>query len=213
MSTSIAENLDIVVLSHPRKKCLTSEYLTNAGIRFIEHTGKDYEWGDTKIHEAYLPLTGGNIGQYRCYRAHQDGLALASKDYVLVLEDDAIPNRPDWADIVLKAVKDLDAFNIISLHGRDWEKYPAGRVPDSNLLIPSPVQISSRLVARWVLGSLAYVLPRNGVVFETIKNPYIGLPMDLYIANMEQFALVDPSPFDHVRTEGSLIDTAAFNYV
>ena len=155
----------------------------------------------------YASLVQNQIGAMRCYRGHQDALKFfrdqtPKADYATILEDDAWPNRRDWALVVASAVMLLNRFEVVSLHGRafravDFKSYPL----DGGVSYLEPLAQGQV----WVQGSLAYVIRRD-VVDRFIDAPYVGYPSDLFLCNRFKFALINPSPFDHSRKHGSLID-------
>ncbi len=142
------------------------------------------------------------VGAYRCFKGHQDALALASGEAVLVLEDDAVPNTSDWLAVVESASALLSDVDIISLHGREFD--PArfqlrASVEDRDVLVPrfsdGPVR---------VFGSLAYLI-RRAAARRFMAMRYDGVPVDLLLPNRFKFCLVHPSPFDHDRRHPSLV--------
>jgi hypothetical protein len=142
------------------------------------------------------------VGAYRCFRGHQDALALSRGDVVLVLEDDAMPNTPDWWSIVTSLAAWPSDLDIISLHGRGFD--PAafeqrGVFSERTVLVPR----FSRGPVR-VFGSLAYLI-RGAAKQRLMTMRYDGLPVDLLLANRFKFCLLHPSPFAHDRRHASLV--------
>lgn len=142
------------------------------------------------------------VGAYRCFRGHQDAISLAAGDPVLVLEDDAVPNTPDWLRIVESAAADVDDVDIISLHGRGFDPSRFERratIAGRDLLVPrfwcGPVR---------VFGSLAYLI-RAPAAQRLMAMRYDGVPVDLLLPNRFKFCLLHPSPFDHDRRHASLV--------
>lgn len=132
---------------------------------------------------------------------------MATGECTLILEDDAIPNRPDWADIVVEASKYLDKYEVISLHGRAWhpDAFNISDMMGITVKIAEPKVQKSGSV--WVQGSLAYLIRRDAKQ-RLIEKEYDGFPIDIFLCNKFDFALVHPSPFDHGSQAGikSLID-------
>lgn len=210
------DDLDIIILANKRKESLTDKFLDREKIPYQIYYNPDWEWGDTEIDPRLQCLGAYSIGPYRCYRGHQEMLKLAKKRFVLALEDDAIPNDPKWLEVVLEHLVELKYYKFISMHGRDWQKFGATQLsnqPKYNMYVTHDGWLNPTIKGKWVLGSLAYIVEAGSDGFtEFVNTPYRGIPMDLWLANHHSFALVDPSPFDHVRDKGSLIDTAEFNY-
>jgi len=194
----------IYVVATKKRPAIVLEYLKGA-----THT---VCWtADYKLEEGWKPnneygsLVQNQVGAMRCWRGHQDALKQFQKenwiDVALVLEDDAVPNTPSWMTVAANAFEHLNEFEVISLHGRafrpcDFDAKPLG---DKSLLVP---KVQGQV---WVQGSLAYLIRRDAID-RWINDTYTGYPSDLYICNRFKFALVDPSPFNHDRRAGSLID-------
>lgn len=193
-------DLDVVVVATVHRKALILEYLKEISHKLC-YT-KDYDLPVGFTPEA-IGLVQNHTGAYRCFRGHQDAIQLCSKENILVLEDDAVPNINKWYEIVLESVHLLDKFEIVSLHGRDivresYEVYEEIKPGGNFLYIPgkkrSPVH-----------GSLAYLINRRS--FDRLSERiYDGVPMDFFIANYFSFCLIEKSPFNHDRSQGSLID-------
>jgi hypothetical protein len=164
---------------------------------------------DWKPLPEYGSLVHNQVGHLRCWRGHQDALKMflaSNHDAALVMEDDAWPNTNLWTTVAATSLKMLGEFEAVSLHGRafrsiDFDEYP---------LHPKPVTGRKVLVPKtqgqtWVQGSLAYLMRRDAAE-RWVNDTYNGYPADLYLCNRYKFALIDPSPFDHNRKHGSLID-------
>lgn len=195
-------NFDIIVVSSKHRKPLITEYLKD-----IPHKISLTE--DYNLPPQFVPIKrfGINIdnqtGAYRCFRGHQEALKLAEKENILIFEDDAVPNRSDWLNIVKTSEKLLFDYQIVSLHGR------AIRCIKNKLIIDKVnfVQLGQDPVYKmfYALGSLAYLINKN-TAQKIINENYNGWPMDLYILNFFKFCIVNPSPFNHDRKYGSLVE-------
>jgi hypothetical protein len=139
----------------------------------------------------YRKLVHNQTNHMRCCYGHRDVMQRI-QDYALILEDDAVPNCPDWYEVCEEAAKLLDTFNIVSLHSREllsevWEHRPwwGGR--------EAWVRGGG-----WCVGSLAYLISRR-VAANWIERRYEGLPMDLGLCELAggKFVAIVPSPFDH----------------
>ena len=142
------------------------------------------------------------VGAYRCFRGHQDAIRLADSEPIVVLEDDAVPNTPEWQEIVEAVAASIVDVDVISLHGRGFDPARFERrtmVAGRDVLVPrfwcGPVR---------VFGSLAYVI-RGAAAGRFMAMSYDGLPVDLLLPNRFKFCLVHPSPFDHDRRYPSLV--------
>jgi hypothetical protein len=151
------------------------------------------------------------LGAYRCYRGHQDALALASGDAVLVLEDDAVPNRADWLDVVGAAMPLLSRFEVVSLHAREAraidETIACGDHSFHTLLPTTRRRLLRSVRMRWCQGALAYLISRSAAD-RLVARPWDGLPVDHCLPNEFRFCVIGASPFDHDRRQGSLLERA-----
>lgn len=191
-------DFEIVVVATHHRKALVLDYLTDVPHQ-ISYT-PDLElpdgWSPQPI---FAHLVGNQTGAYRCFRGHQLALEKTTKDRVLVFEDDAVPNRPDWLDIAQKASSVLDGFEVCSLHGRRHNLKEFNAFPTHGITFYTP-----RKNNVWVVGSMAYLIHRPAIN-RLLKMEYDGYPSDLVLAHRFKFAILDPTPFDHGNAR-SLID-------
>lgn len=202
------QTVEIYVVACRRKKALTIEALEQQRIRHTVCWTTDYKLeSDWKPESCYASMVQNQVGAMRCYRGHQDALKVflgTNNDFALILEDDAWPNRPSWPLVVGEAWSQMKEFELVSLHGRAFrrEDFTERKLQnDVSLLVPLAQGQT------WVQGSLAYAIGR-GAAQRFIDTPYVGYPSDIFICNRFKFALIDPSPFNHDRKAGSLIDCA-----
>lgn len=198
-------DFDIVVVANNHRKALILDYLKD-----IPH--KVFYTPDYKLPLNWKPqpqfdhLVKGHYahqGHLRCIRGHQGALNLAEKENILVFEDDAVPNRENWLDIVKKTFNFLPNFEIISTHGRnvDWNVFKENNKINNDLVLFK----GDSKKYKYILGSLSYIIKKETA--KKIQNyNYNGMPMDIFIANCFNFGFINPSPFDHNRSQGSLID-------
>jgi hypothetical protein len=201
-------NLPLVVVANHHRRPLVLPYLERAFVPHTVHWSVDYDLPKDFISDPiFNGINSHVLGQYRAWRGHQEALfaMLLQQDmkYVLVMEDDCVPNRDDWLEIVEKMVEWLSEYQVISFHGRDlrfmeWTSLLTG----IGLYILEPIY-PGRV---WSLGMLCYLIRRDAIE-DFVKRLYNGRPIDLAIPNFYKFALVDPSPFDHNRSQGSLIES------
>ena len=161
------------------------------------HWTDDYELPEGwKVNPQYGSWVNNHTGHLRCFRGHQDALKKSTADCTLILEDDAIPNNPEWTSIVAHSMTFLDKYEVISMHGRAWhpDAFNISEMRGPAVKIAEPkVQRSGSV---WVQGSLAYLI-RKDAKQRLIEKEYDGFPIDIFLCNMFDFALIHPSPFDH----------------
>ena len=194
-------NLDVIVVASHHKKALVLDHLQDVPHK-VNYT-PDYDL-PPDFQSEVIGLVRNHVGALRCLRGHQDAIKLCDTENVLILEDDAVPNTNEWQDIVSDSIHLLDNFEVVSLHGRNFdrssfENYEEIRPGNSFLHVPNKIQNIQ------VCGSLAYLLNRRS--FDKMQSIiYNGMPMDLLLVNHFSFCLIEKSPFNHDRSEGSLID-------
>lgn len=194
-------NFDIFVVASKKRPSLVTEYLTK-----IEHTvyyTPDYDLPQNwEVNPNYLNYVENHIGAYRCFRGHQDVLKMMTKDMALVFEDDAVPNRNDWLEIANKSIKMLEQFEIVSLHGRkvDFSLFNCIDKDDLKYFYKKNINRDVK-----VYGSLCYLINKK-TIDKVIQDEYEGYPMDMYISNRFSYCLLNPSPFNHDRKMGSLVE-------
>jgi hypothetical protein len=143
-------------------------------------------------------------GHMRCYYGHRYCLEHLKKPYGLIFEDDCVPNRDDWPELIEKGLELIpNKFDVLSYHGREWLT-PYWDIQNFNsdsikLLTPKP---SNKEV--WVFGSLAYLISHEGSEM-FLDTSWDGYCTDFILANCFRFGLVFPSPFNHDNSQGSLI--------
>ena len=192
------DNFDIVVVTSAQRKPLITKYLDGLGA--IISVTPDYGFD-----KHFTPEVGGLVqnhrGAYRCFRGHQDAIAKSTKDFILVFEDDAVPNRKDWLNVVNDSVELLKTFEMVSFHGREITLEVFDQFLHINTNYIKPKNRGSELV----VAALAYLIPRR-VVDKLMKYKYNGMPWDLLLYREFNYCLMEVSMFNHDRSEGSLID-------
>lgn len=190
----------VVVANHHRRPLVVDDLrLVPHRLSFTPDAELPVGFRPTYLYDDYSPL-----GAYRCFLGHQLALAMASGRPLLVLEDDAVALTADWLEVVRVSLPLLARFEVVSLHGRAFDRTrlaPVGVLVGRRVWTPRPDPLAE--VCR-VLGSLAYLISEAAARrFHALR--YQGLPVDLLLASRFRFALLDPSPFGHDRRQGSLI--------
>lgn len=203
----IFDKLDVIVVGNNHREPVITKDLDEYEVPYILHESIDYNlpegWKPLDCYKHLVKHLRGWTGHCRCNSGHADGLAKATKDYALVIEDDAKIINDDWLNIVKKSIKLLSKFELVSLHSREvkYEVYNKKKL-DKDLYYFEP---KDSITPRWNLGSLSYVIAKDNY-YRIIENKnFVGLPMDLTICNTFYFSFVEPSPFEHIR-KNSLID-------
>lgn len=187
-------DFDIIAVTSPKRKALVRPYL-NLEKEVISIT-PNYEL-PVDFKPAVGGLTHNHLGTYRCFKGHQLAISKVIKDYALILEDDAVPNHGMWRSIVGEALPLLDMFDLISFHGRQYDINAFELVKGS---IVKPIAGKP-----WIVAALAYAVRRESYE-KLLAFQYNGTPWDLVLYDNFNYCLMSDSPFDHDRSEGSLVD-------
>jgi hypothetical protein len=199
-------NFDIVVVSNTHRKSLISPYLDKLNVKYHTVFTPDYNLEpDFQVKNEYKKLVANHLGAYRCLRGHQLALQHSTKELTLVFEDDAVPNREDWLKYIQTFIhhfNDENWLECISLHGRMFDrKHFTSTSNNKEILYP--------IGTPFIVAGLAYFINKSGKE-KVLNHKYDGLPLDLLLYWKLNYILVDPSPFDHDRSEGSLIDVGIY---
>lgn len=197
---------DIFVVANPHRSPLVAPYLKD--LEAYIHITPDYtvpkNWKSHKdwqyIYKAH-GLKGAN-GHLRCNTGHQDCLKKMKKSYALMLEDDAVPNRKDWLDVVKSSIGLLEKYEIVSLHGRLLRNKQWDEFRHNNMVFLKPNVIQKDV---FCCGSLGYLISKSSAN-KMIQFPFTGMPQDMTICKKFTFCVIKNSPFDHNRKQGSLIE-------
>lgn len=201
--------LDIAVVANRHRPPVITAALGSHPHRIIETPDAVLPPGFTPVREARAVYVKSHLGAYRCFRGHQIALGSTGADRILVLEDDANPNREDWMAAVEAGSRLLGEFEVVSLHGRDIRAIDriisvgSERFATVRPIVRRRLLYSARMT--WVQGSLAYLITADAAR-KIVERPYRGIPMDHLLSNEFSFAVILSSPFDHDRRHGSLAE-------
>lgn len=199
--------LDIFILTNKKKKCLTEQYLSNINYQIYKNQDWDLPSNFKPRGKAkkLRDVIEHQLGQFRCYRGHQEILKRAKKDYILVFEDDAIPNENNWQKLIEDALELLDKYDVVSLHARKPKRpwLVESRIKHKNKQYVK-IKVDQKSGFAWALGSLCYLISKNKAQ-KIINEPYKGVPMDLYLYTYYNTIIMYPSCFNHDCSNGTLI--------
>jgi hypothetical protein len=196
--------VNIIVVANLHRKPLVTEHLQH--YRHIEHHCADYDlpvgWVDR--HKILAP-NSSVAGAYRAFRGHQDALAHVQTS-ALVFEDDAVPTTYLWPVIALTAYSFLDEFDWISLHGREYDR--------SQMRVHADLGHSYQLLTcdqptKGVNGCCMAYWIKKETADRYREAEFDGMPCDWFFWKKLKGALIEPTPFRHDRSQGSLIDVGA----
>lgn len=193
---------DIAIVASHHRKPIVTHYIS--GIHHFLNYTPDYDL-PVNFQPKYAQYVRNHTGALRCFRGHQDALKLvmqnSSKDYFLVLEDDASTNTREWIKIIDNCLDYMHLFDLITLHARQYSLSGYEKVAD----VEFGRSLYKVIVPKtWAVASLAYIINRNACQ-KIINAEYDGLPLDLFLYHECNYGLLDPSCFNHENIK-SLID-------
>jgi GR25 family glycosyltransferase involved in LPS biosynthesis len=210
--TMTFDDVDIFILTHPSKKCLTHNYLE--GLTYSTYVNEDWRYDQKfKMHKLARPLKDvrkNEKGHFRCYRGHQEMLKKSVKPYTLIFEDDAVPKEPLWKDIIKNSfwLLEHEGYELISYHSRIPKKYNGFIKKRFRHQGHQYIELfAANNGVKWGLGSLCYII-KNNVKNKIINKPYCGIPIDIFIMNFFNCCILHPSCFHHERRHGSIIESS-----
>lgn len=193
------EHIEIVVVASHKRKALILPYLTDLPYKIYWDVEPELPEGFAPA-DNMIGIVRNQLGAYRCFRGHQEALRMSTADYVLLLEDDAIPDISDWFKEIQQAIPLLEKYSVVSFHGRQHDPILFGEVKDW----PKYIEPNTRLPI-WMVGTLAYMMKKEFIP-DFLKNEYYGKPWDLLLYQHRSFCCLKESIFIHDRSQGSLID-------
>lgn len=199
-------NIEIVVLATKKKDILTTKYL-EPNIAHNVYINTDWEIPRYTIPNNIKKLSshGCEPGPFRCFRGHQEMLKTANSPKILALEDDAVPNTPEWQQIVVDSSDLLNQYDAVSLHARHIQGIKNKfKHKDRWYATLQPTNNEQVQGVCWALAALAYLVGPNGRK-KLCDEQYIGMPFDILLYNINTCILLD-SPYDHDRRFGSVIE-------
>lgn len=170
-------NVDIIVLTSPHRNCSVSKLLD---VPHKVYTNEDWEFEELNYtyDSCARVVCSKQTLCFRCFRGHQEALKLATKPYILMLEDDAVP-KPGWKETVKKCIPLLGNYDLVQL-------FCGGLIVDQNYKLDylhyRTVGTHNSYGLRWATGSVAYLTSKR-IAKDIIHKPYVGLPMDIWMNN------------------------------
>ena len=201
-------NFDIVVVANKRRKPIITDYLKNVDhqVCYSDDPGLPANWTMNPTYKGLCVFMHQHVGQWNCLEVHKKAIEMSRTDNVLIIEDDARPKSNNWIQIAIDSEGLLNRFQIVSLHSREYndvwnkERY----MNKFNLFYPK-----DNTTPRRALGTLAYFVNKDTLP-QIKSHHYNGLPIDIFYCNCFNFAFIEPTPFIHDRSKGSLIDKGVF---
>lgn len=156
-------------------------------------------------------MHGNEVGHYRAFRSHCEGLEMMEKDVAFIAEDDCIPDyNTDWQ-------KALDsAYKVVTEYGYDVACLylnPLGQHPrtDGTLKIVNDIEWYEPASLGWFVGLTCYMINKSGAQkFINGKDFSHRIPDDLYMwqSGIFKYMVSNNAYFIHDRSQGSLLENA-----
>lgn len=200
-------------LTHHSRPSLTVEYCEGV----VPHPNEDFSLPPgTAFIPTYSKLN--LLAHYRCLRGHQEMawrfLDESTEPVALLLEDDAVPNVSDWQRVVsdgVTALNNCPGAEVLSLHSRCFKRQRfdcIDMIGNREILRLKPSAGGSetdRGGRHHCFGSLAYLITRQAAA-RLSSAPWPGIPADIFLADHFNFIFLNPSPFNHDRRQGSIVE-------
>jgi hypothetical protein len=214
-------NMPVYIFGCARRPSLTLDALRAYNEHPTFHTGTDYALPrGTEFNSPYhLALNQKTLAHYRVFRGHQDMAARFLREHIhapaaLMMEDDAVPNCADWVDVVNAAA---DYFvsrgtDTMCLHARSIRAVhftDCGMVGNRVIYRLRPGVHTPNLMggSHHLYGfTLAYLINRHAATEFANGPAWTGIPVDCYLPDHFGTELMMKSPFNHDRSQGSLVD-------
>lgn len=154
---------------------------------------------------------GNEVGHYRAFRSHCEGLEMMENDVAFIVEDDCIPDYDtDWElalDSAYKVVADYE-YDVACLYLN-----PDGQHPRNHGILKAidGIKWYEPITLGWFVGLTCYMINKRGAEkFINGKDFKHRLPDDLYFwqTGLFKYMVSDNLYFIHDRSQGSLIDNA-----
>jgi hypothetical protein len=183
------DDLDIIVLTTKHKKSFTVELLTTEKVPFQVYQNEDWDYPkEMELDSRGVPCEPKQLVAYRIFRGHQACCHLITKDFALILEDDAVP-LPGWKETVQKSkiiMRQFD-YEVFGLYGKalNW----VDKKFDALGLKVLEVGINPMFQVRWVNGAVGYVITKEAGA-KILEAPYRGLPFDIFLPETFRYAVL-----------------------
>lgn len=169
---------DLNVLTNPKKKSLTVEYLRDKGIHSNVYLNEEWPMPPQENwHQHAHQLEPKQEISYRIFRGHQECLQLGTKDYILCLEDDA-KFAGDWLWHTKNAMSLLDKYDAVLLYAKatSWVTERFTHYDREYLVVDRHPTFG----VKWVNGAVAYLVKRE-TAKKIHQEKYVGIPYDVWL--------------------------------
>lgn len=198
-------NFDYIILTNPHRESLAVSHFKHKNPKIF--ISEDWEYippNDNFVH-------GNEVGAYRCFKSHSLGLQMMEKDVAFIMEDDCIPDyNQDWEEALQSGYKlitesDFDALCFyLNPHGHH-PKYNSAKREINGFQWHEPI------TKGWFVGAVCYMIKKSSA-HKIISMDHFQhrIPVDILLWQTDyiKYAAIDPSPFIHDRSQGSILENA-----
>jgi hypothetical protein len=196
-------NFDYIILTNPHREPLAVSHFEKKNPKIF--LSQDWEYTPPNNNFSH----GNEVGHYRAFRSHCEGLMMMEKDVAFMIEDDCIPDYSvDWENAL------QSAYSMVTDYGYDVACLylnPDGGHPRTNgtKITVLDVDWYKPNNIGWFVGLTCYMINKTGAEkFLQGMNFKHRLPDDLYFwqTGIFNYVVSDKLFFIHDRSQGSLIE-------
>jgi hypothetical protein len=199
----MTNKFDYIILTNPHREPLALSHFKDKNPKIF--LSEDWEYTPPNNNFPH----GNEIGHYRAFRSHCEGLLMMEKDVAFIAEDDCIPDSNKKWEKALNS-----AYKVVTEYGYDVACLylnPDGQHPRDNgiKITINEVDWYKPNTIGWFVGLTCYMINRNGAKkFLQGMNFQHRLPDDLYFwqTGIFNYLVSDDMYFIHDRSQGSLIE-------
>jgi GR25 family glycosyltransferase involved in LPS biosynthesis len=196
---------DYIILTNPHRESLALPHFKDKNPKIF--LSEDWEYTPPNSNFAH----GNEIGAYRCFKSHSGGLQMMEKDIAFVMEDDCVPDyNQDWEGALesgyeLITNSDFDALCFYLNPDGQHPKIHSSTREVNGFIWHEPTTKS------WFVGAVCYMIKKssaNKIISMDHFEHRIPVDILLWQTNYIKYAAIDPSPFIHDRSQGSILENA-----
>jgi GR25 family glycosyltransferase involved in LPS biosynthesis len=198
-------NFDYIILTNPHRESLALPHFKDKNPKIF--LSEDWEYTPPNNNFPH----GNEVGAYRCFKSHSMGLQMMEKDIAFVMEDDCIPDyNQDWEGALESGYKLLNETDLevacfyLNPHGQHPKNHSSQRIVNG-------FTWHEPMTKMWFVGAVCYMIKKSSahkiILMDHFKH---RIPVDvlLWQTHIFKYAAIDPSPFIHDRSQGSILENA-----
>jgi GR25 family glycosyltransferase involved in LPS biosynthesis len=196
---------DIIILTNKHRDSLAVPHFKSKKPKIFVAEDWEYTPPDSNY------MHGNEVGAYRCFKAHAEGMKMMSSDVALIMEDDCVPKYDTaWEEAI------ESAYSSIKDHGYDMACLylnPDGAHPRTNgeLISIKSIDWYKPLALNWFVGAVCYMVSKKAAnkVIQASGFEH-RIPCDLYFwqTGIFNYIVSDQMYFIHDRSQGSVLENA-----